>query len=61
MSAAAITCAISPPMTPAPTTAALNTNMPPTLASCVAARSCQLHIRRAARRAKPARLRCASE
>ena len=33
MSAAAITCAISPPMTPAPTTAALNTNMAVTLAA----------------------------
>src|SRR5689334_3214134 len=32
MSAAAITWAISPPITPAPTTAALKTNMGPTLA-----------------------------
>ena len=41
MSAAAMTCAISPPMTPAPTTAALNTNMALTLA---ARDGLQLHI-----------------
>src|SRR5262245_9791239 len=41
MSAAAMTCAISPPITPAPTTAALNTNMAMTLA---ADHGLQLHI-----------------
>src|SRR5215203_7080540 len=41
MSAAAITCAISPPMTPAPTTAALKTNIAVTLAARLAL---QLHI-----------------
>src|SRR5918997_6871466 len=41
MSAAAMTCAISPPMTPAPTTAALKTNMAGTLA---AGHGLQLHI-----------------
>jgi hypothetical protein len=41
MSAAAMTCAISPPITPAPTTAALNTNMAMTLA---AGHGLQLHI-----------------
>src|SRR5215218_10342007 len=39
MSAAAITCAISPPMTPAPTTAALKTNIGRTLAAGL-----QLHL-----------------
>src|SRR5215204_4554715 len=41
MSAAAMTCAISPPMTPAPTTAALKTNMAGTLA---AGHGLQLHV-----------------
>src|ERR671925_274989 len=36
MSAAAMTCAISPPITPAPTTAALNTNIARTLAALLA-------------------------
>src|SRR5215217_3663889 len=36
MSAAAITCAISPPITPAPTTAALKTNIAMTLAALLA-------------------------